>query len=64
MPLSLGESCLRTNFESEVGNTVMDFIKSWDFMINRGITKSSNSYIVELVRDRKRQQHDNCDKTR
>jgi hypothetical protein len=50
--LSLRASNLRTKFESEVGNTPIDFIKSWDFMIKRDIKKSSNRSIAELVGDR------------
>ena len=64
MPSSVGASSLRKRLESEVGNRPRDFIISWDFMINREITKSSNTSIAELVGDRERSQHDNWDKTR
>ena len=57
-------SSLWTMYESEVDNTPRDFIISWEFMINREITKSSNTAIAELVGDWERPQHDNCDKTR
>jgi hypothetical protein len=42
----------------------MDFIKSWDFIMKRDITKSSNNSIAEFVGDRGRLQQDNCRKTR
>ena len=64
VPLSLRASSLRTEFESEVGNTPMDFIKSWDFIIKRDIKKSSNNSIAELVGDRECHQHDDCHKTK
>jgi hypothetical protein len=41
----------------------MGFIKSWDFMMKREITKYSNNSIVELVGERERPQQDNCGKT-
>jgi hypothetical protein len=47
-------SLLGTKFESEVDNKPMDFIKSWDFMMKREITKSSNNVIAELVGDMER----------
>jgi hypothetical protein len=64
MPSSLGTNNLRRNFESEVGNRPIDFIKSWDFIMKRDITKSSNNSIAELVGDRERLQQENCGKTR
>ena len=58
MPSLSGAGSLRTMYESEVDNTPRDFIISWEFMINREITKSSNTAIAELVGDWERPQHD------